>query len=57
VKGIFAVAMKACPYRADFYKKLGGDQAQVTAQLKEWLAALEKIVGILSAFLAEKNIS
>lgn len=57
MKGIFAVAMKACPYKADFYKKLGGDQAQVTAQLKEWLAALEKIVGILSAFLAEKNIS
>ncbi|KAF8241817.1 glycolipid transfer protein [Wilcoxina mikolae CBS 423.85] len=57
VKGIFAVAMKACPYRADFYKKLGDDQAQVAAQLKEWLAALEKIVGILSEFLVEKNIS
>ncbi|KAF8534826.1 glycolipid transfer protein domain-containing protein [Trichophaea hybrida] len=57
VKGIFTVAMKACPYRVDFYKKLGDDQDKVAAQLKEWLAALEKIVSILSAFLAEKNIS
>ncbi|KAI5809467.1 glycolipid transfer protein domain-containing protein [Pyronema omphalodes] len=57
VKGIFAVAMKACPYRVDFYKKLGDDQEKVSAQMKEWLAALDKIVGILSVFIAEKNIS
>jgi hypothetical protein len=56
VKGIFAVAMKACPYRVDFYKKLGDDQEKVSAQMKEWLAALDKIVGILSVFIAEKNI-
>ncbi|CCX11129.1 glycolipid transfer protein domain-containing protein [Pyronema domesticum] len=57
VKGIFAVAMKACPYRVDFYKKLGDDQEKVSAQMKEWLAALDKIVGILSVFIAEKNVS
>lgn len=49
--------MKACPYRVDFYKKLGDDQEKVSAQMKEWLAALDKIVGILSVFIAEKNIS
>jgi hypothetical protein len=56
VKGVFSVAMKACPYREDFYKKLGEDQEKVLAQLREWLEALEKIVAILNAFLAAKNI-
>ncbi|KAK0195101.1 glycolipid transfer protein, partial [Armillaria mellea] len=27
VKGVFSLAMKACPYRADFYKKLAADPA------------------------------
>ena len=56
VKGIFGMAMKACPYRADFYKKLGDDEAVVSSKLREWLGALENIVGILNGFLAEKNI-
>jgi len=57
VKGVFTVAMKACPYRADFYKQLGGDDAAETErQLKEWLVALEKIVAILNAFLATVKI-
>ncbi|KAI5850648.1 glycolipid transfer protein domain-containing protein [Tricharina praecox] len=56
VRGIFSVAMKACPYRADFYKKLGDDQAAVETKMKEWLAALEKIVGILNVYLAAKKI-
>lgn len=52
VKGIFGVAMKACPYRADFYKKLGGeDVARTNEQLQEWLSALENIVGILNRYL------
>jgi hypothetical protein len=56
VKGIFSVAMKACPYREDFYKKLGEDQEKVLLQLREWLEALEKIVLILNAYLTGKNI-
>lgn len=55
VKGIFSVAMKACPYRSDFYKKLGDDDKQVEEQLKAWLDALEKIVAILNTFLATKK--
>lgn len=51
VKGIFAVAMKACPYREDFYKNLGGDEDHVRPQLHEWLNALENIVGILKSLL------
>lgn len=36
--------MKACPYRATFYPKLGQPQEVVMPKLEEWLAALEKIV-------------
>jgi hypothetical protein len=36
--------MKACPYRADFYKKLGSDQGKVDKQMHGWLNALERIV-------------
>lgn len=53
VKGIFGVAMKACPYRDDFYKKLGGEDVTKTqAQMQEWVAALEGIVSILTTYLA-----
>ena len=43
--------MKACPYRADFYKKLGENEAEVNAQFEEWLAALELNNAILSRYL------
>lgn len=56
VKGIFTLAMKACPYRADFYKKLGDDQDAVEAQLKVWIDALHSIVHTLFAFLKENNV-
>jgi hypothetical protein len=36
--------MKACPYRATFYPKLGAPQDVVMQKLEEWLSALEKIV-------------
>ena len=36
--------MKACPYRAEFYKKLGDDPAKVGKQMISWLDALEGIV-------------
>jgi hypothetical protein len=36
--------MKACPYRATFYPKLGEPQEVVLPKLQEWLTALEEIV-------------
>ncbi|KAK3324377.1 glycolipid transfer protein domain-containing protein [Cercophora scortea] len=54
VKPIFSAAMSACPYRKDFYEKLGPEE-RVQAELHEYLAALEKIVEILKAFLATKE--
>ncbi|KAK4454235.1 Pleckstrin y domain-containing family A member 8 [Podospora aff. communis PSN243] len=55
VKPVFSAAMGACPYRKDFYIKLGSDEAKVQQELKEYLAALEKIVGVLKEFLASKE--
>ncbi|PWW75656.1 glycolipid transfer protein [Tuber magnatum] len=52
VKGAFGLAMKACPYRVDFYKKLGDDETEVNTQLGEWLTALELTNEILSRQLA-----
>ncbi|KAK7692219.1 hypothetical protein QCA50_003843 [Cerrena zonata] len=58
VKGIFAVAMKACPYKADFYAKLAADPAggppvtqdKLNEELNKWLAALDAIVTRLQTF-------
>ncbi|KAA8571218.1 hypothetical protein EYC84_000554 [Monilinia fructicola] len=41
VKPIFSAAMSACPYRKDFYVKLGDDNSKVEAALRVWLSALE----------------
>ncbi|EIN11532.1 glycolipid transfer protein [Punctularia strigosozonata HHB-11173 SS5] len=58
VKGIFSVAMKACPYRATFYEKLAADPAggpsvpsdKLDAELNQWLDALSSIVTRLETF-------
>ncbi|KAK0213136.1 het-c2 protein [Desarmillaria ectypa] len=58
VKGIFSVAMKACPYRVDFYKKLAADpsggpsasQDVLNEELDKWLAALSDIVARIETF-------
>lgn len=55
VKPVFKLAMKACPYRKDFFAKLGEDQAKVAAQLAEWLAALQAIVKTIVEFFASGN--
>ncbi|KAI0101485.1 glycolipid transfer protein domain-containing protein [Nemania sp. FL0031] len=55
VRPVFSAAMSACPYRKDFYPKLGKDQAAVTTELSAYLAALEKIVGILKGFQERKE--
>jgi len=55
VKGVFSLAMKACPYRADFYKKLGNDENEVKKQLEGWLKALESINDNLSKYLGALN--
>ncbi|TAQ83029.1 hypothetical protein B7494_g8647 [Chlorociboria aeruginascens] len=55
VKPIFSAAMSACPYRKDFYEKLGADREKVESELRVWLAALSKIIAILKGFLDRKE--
>jgi len=50
--------MKACPYRADFFKKLAADpdggaaatDEHVNDTLNKWLAALDNIVTRMNIF-------
>ena len=44
----FQMALKACPYRKDFYAKLGDDLATVLQRLEAWLQALEKLLAIIA---------
>ena len=55
VKPVFSAALRATPYRKDFYAKLGDDQPRVNKELDEWLQGLEKNVKILNTFLASKE--
>ncbi|KAF8813904.1 glycolipid transfer protein [Phlegmacium glaucopus] len=58
VKGVFSVAMRACPLRADFYAKLavdpnGGEpatQEKLHEELDKWLDALSAILARVEAF-------
>ncbi|KAG0332327.1 hypothetical protein BG000_010117 [Podila horticola] len=56
VRPIFAMAMKACPYRADFYTKLGSDQGLVQQDLSAYLAGLRKIVVDIQKFYADNKL-
>ncbi|KAK3292150.1 glycolipid transfer protein domain-containing protein [Chaetomium fimeti] len=51
VKPVFSAAMSACPYRKDFYVKLGSDEGKVKEEMRLYLEALDKVVGILKGFL------
>jgi len=55
VKPMFSAAMSACPYRKDFYAKLGDDETKVQEAMRTWLTAMENVVGILKEFLARKE--
>ncbi|KAF2023152.1 glycolipid transfer protein [Setomelanomma holmii] len=55
VKPIFSAAMSATPYRKDFYKKLGDDDAKVQTELDKWLVGVEKDISVLNEFLARKE--
>ena len=44
------MAMKACPYRAAFYEKLGSPPEKVQEEMGKWLAALEIIVDRMQEF-------
>ncbi|KAL1934272.1 hypothetical protein VTP01DRAFT_6454 [Rhizomucor pusillus] len=53
VRPVFALAMKACPYRKDFYEKIGVLTDAALEKMKEWLAALESIIAIINQVFKE----
>ncbi|KAL8287466.1 hypothetical protein RQP46_003324 [Phenoliferia psychrophenolica] len=55
VKPLFTLAMKSCPYRADFYAKLGSPLSTVEGELDAWLAALDAIIIHLEAYYEKGN--
>lgn len=55
IKPVFKLAMKACPYRADFFKKLGDPLDTVVAQLKAWVQGLAAVVTQIMDFFKSGN--
>ncbi|KAK6507456.1 hypothetical protein TWF481_005888 [Arthrobotrys musiformis] len=57
VKGIFSVALKATPYRKDFYEKIGVSTADPKddERLTNWLSSLEKVVSTIQGFYGENK--
>lgn len=47
--------MKACPYRAEFYEKLGSPPETVDAELNKWLLSLDAILTRMNAFYEKGN--
>ncbi|KAJ8663362.1 hypothetical protein O0I10_000601 [Lichtheimia ornata] len=52
VRPVFSLAMKACPYRKDFYEKIGAVTDAALELMKSWLAALENIIAKINAVFA-----
>ncbi|KAI8984179.1 glycolipid transfer protein domain-containing protein [Mycotypha africana] len=53
VRPVFALAMKACPYRQAFYEKLGVVTEAAREQMETWLKALESIITIIQKVFEE----
>ncbi|ORZ16325.1 glycolipid transfer protein domain-containing protein [Absidia repens] len=49
VRPVFALAMKACPYRKDFYEKINVTNDESLAVMSGWLGALEAIIATAQA--------
>ncbi|CAG8698985.1 12063_t:CDS:2 [Dentiscutata erythropus] len=49
IRPIFKIAIKACPYRHEFFKKLGDNQEKVCQQYESWLSSVEGIIKRLHA--------
>lgn len=47
--------MRACPYRKDFFEKLGSPPEKVHEQGTKWIGGLQVIVDKMKALYAEKN--
>ncbi|KAF7727914.1 hypothetical protein EC973_006913 [Apophysomyces ossiformis] len=53
VRRIFSLAMKACPYRKDFYEKIGVLDDAALAVMEAWLNALKAIINTIQTIFTE----
>ncbi|KAG0315690.1 hypothetical protein BGZ99_007316 [Dissophora globulifera] len=56
IRPVFSMAMKACPYRNDFYAKLGQDQGLVKQDLSAYLNGLRTIVADIQQFYKDNKL-
>ncbi|ORX55193.1 glycolipid transfer protein [Hesseltinella vesiculosa] len=54
VRPVFSLAMKACPYRKDFYVKIHVSSEEDVAKMGAWLGALEAIILTINTLFATK---
>jgi len=57
VRSVVPLAMKATPYRKDFYTKLGDPVEKVQEQMKEWLDALESLINRMDRFFESGKLA
>ena len=50
------MAMKACPYRKDFYAKLGDDQEQLQKDLLSYATAMGIVIRQLVKFYIDQGL-
>jgi hypothetical protein len=55
VSPIFKLAMRACPYRADFYDKLAPSKEVLDEEFPKWLGSLGDCVKSVDDLFAEKD--
>jgi len=55
VRPVFYLAMKTCPYRANFYPRLGEPTDVVQAELVDWLDGLDRVMQRMMVVFKEGN--
>ena len=57
IRPVFALAMKACPYRNSFYKTLSGDDDEAASmkEVEPWLKGLEDCLKVLNDAYAKEG--
>ena len=57
IRAVVQVALRACPYRRDFYIRIsqGGSQEKLDSELERWLAGLDVIVKHMAKFYEKEG--
>ncbi|KAI7871206.1 glycolipid transfer protein domain-containing protein [Spinellus fusiger] len=53
VRPVFSLAVKACPYRKDFYESIGVVEEKAIEDMKGWLRGIDDLVGLVNVLWKE----